>query len=228
MEFLTEFEDLIQEKLIFAGNSDHNFYSETSEMRKPRRLYLQNLGFIPSVETIRLLPIGLENYEHIRSGFGVMHRPPRKFKYQTKILVPSMSPTNQVRIRILDEVNQCERVEIFKDSKYRSIFAYLRMSKKYKFIVACEGNGMDTHRLWETLYQDSYPILINSIFSNNISSLGLPVLVIDSLTELTNERLLFHIEEFEDYQARNVPLLWLSHWRNEIITTKSGNSQTGN
>jgi len=40
---------------------------------------------------------------------------------------------------------------------------------KYKYCVCPEGNGVDTHRLWEALYLDCIPIVKNTAFSRVVN-----------------------------------------------------------
>lgn len=212
-DFLQKNKGNLSDKTIFVGNGDTNFDQEIEEMRVPKKLYLQNLGFIPSVDRIKVLPIGLENYEHFRSGFGFLHYSPRVHRIQNKVLVPPMSPTNDIRKRTLRDLKTSDQSLFHIEAKLRSILGYLKLTKRFKFILACEGNGHDTHRLWEVLYQNSFPVLIDSVFARNIANLGLPVLVINNVNEVTPQMLQKHYEQFQADEVRNNPILWLSYWK---------------
>lgn len=219
--FLFKYQDELKGKVVLAGNSDTNFPKYLPEMRFPKELYLQNLGF-PARENVKLLPIGLENYEHVRSGFAFFHREPKKFAIRDKILVPPMSATNPMRSYVLSNV---DKFPIFrKESRYLNVFKYFRLVRKYEYVFVCEGNGYDTHRLWEVLYQGSKPVVFRSDFTSNLMQLGLPILAIDDLSELSIESLDHHRQAYIDYRKETVDLLWLKYWKSEILVrTKSEN-----
>ena len=64
---------------------------------------------------------------------------------------------------------------------------YLNSIKKYNFTLCPWGNGIDTHRLWEAIYNGSVPITIkHETFSNLV---GLPILQINSYKQLNEEYL---------------------------------------
>ena len=54
------------------------------------------------------------------------------------------------------------------------------------FSVCPRGNGQDTHRLWESIYLKTIPILLRNNFSLNFYNLNLPVLLIDNWSEINN------------------------------------------
>jgi hypothetical protein len=64
-----------------------------------------------------------------------------------------------------------------------------------KFVLSPRGNGLDTHRLWETLYVGSYPI----VKSSSLDALyeGLPIVIVDDWSEVTEEFLNAKYEEME-------------------------------
>jgi hypothetical protein len=65
-----------------------------------------------------------------------------------------------------------------KNGERVSFDTYLENIKKSYFTVAPDGNGVDTHKLWECLYLGTVPIVTKSINSNFYSDL--PILFIDS------------------------------------------------
>ena len=73
----------------------------------------------------------------------------------------------------------------FRHLDYNSYFSQIG---KYKFVVAPEGNGVDTHRLWETLYAGSIPIVERNILME-IKTKGLPILWTTDYSEITEDYL---------------------------------------
>jgi hypothetical protein len=64
---------------------------------------------------------------------------------------------------------------------------YLIDITKHDFVLCPRGNGIDTHRLWETLYMERIPIVIYTDI--HPSFIGLPILFINSWDEI-NENFL--------------------------------------
>ena len=61
----------------------------------------------------------------------------------------------------------------------------IKLLQRYKFCICPEGNGVDTHRLWEAFYVKTVPILLRSKFSENIQiTTKLPMILLDSWKEL--------------------------------------------
>tara|TARA_B100000579_G_C22731982_1_gene804710 strand:- start:17 stop:1066 length:1050 start_codon:yes stop_codon:yes gene_type:complete len=62
---------------------------------------------------------------------------------------------------------------------------YLNDMKKYNFTLCPWGNGIDTHRLWEAIYNGSIPITIKHKTYSNLE--GLPILQVDSYKQLNKD-----------------------------------------
>jgi len=93
--------------------------------------------------------------------------------------------------------------------------SYLANLRKYSFVACPEGNGPDTHRLWETLYMGGTPIVTkNSAIEPLVRDL--PVLVIEDWKEIQDRAFM----EQAWFQIRNMKLnyekLHISYWLNEI------------
>jgi hypothetical protein len=93
---------------------------------------------------------------------------------------------------------------------------FLRDIKSSKFVFCPRGNGIDTHRLWETLYMNSIPIVkyedTHHLFTD------LPILFINDWNEITEEFLQGKYLEFIN-KNWNLEKLNLSYWINFIRNT---------
>ncbi len=74
--------------------------------------------------------------------------------------------------------------------KYTSI-DYFKNIGKFKFVICPEGNGIDTHRLWETLYSKGIPIVEDNLEMRKKLE-GLPVIWTCDYSDLTEEYLETH------------------------------------
>jgi hypothetical protein len=52
------------------------------------------------------------------------------------------------------------------------------------FVICPEGNGIDTHRLWEALYLKTIPIMKKNKISPFLKKINLPILVLNKWTDL--------------------------------------------
>ena len=88
--------------------------------------------------------------------------------------------------------------------------------KSSKFVFCPRGNGIDTHRLWETLYMGSYPIVkyenAHQLFTD------LPILFIKDWNDIDEDFLNRKYEEFNNTNW-NLDKLKLSYWLDFIKKT---------
>lgn len=83
----------------------------------------------------------------------------------------------------------------------------------HKFVISPRGNGVDTHRLWETIYLRSIPIVLKHISME--AFYHLPILFIESWDQVNEEFLNKKYEEMHsikyDYSFTNI-----EYWYNLI------------
>jgi len=217
--FVDTFKEILGGKVIISGNSDANITQKPEFSNYPSALFIQN-STIPSDDVFKTIPIGLENISHARSGFKFQHKEVKKFETLDRILLPPMSPTNQVRVKILEEASNLEIFDV--QSGFRSTSEYFKLVRKYKFIFVCEGNGFDTHRLWEVLYQNSYPVIIETSWAQSLKWLELPILFVPRLDAINPEMLDAHAKKFSSKRPIDYPQLWMPFWQ-ELIQSRTKN-----
>lgn len=87
--------------------------------------------------------------------------------------------------------------------------AFLNDVASCKFVASPRGNGLDTHRLWESLYLGSYPIVKTSTLDSLYADL--PVLIIQDWHQVTEEFLNQKYQEFNN-TSFNLEKLDISYW----------------
>ena len=96
----------------------------------------------------------------------------------------------------------------------------MRDIKSSKFVLCPRGNGIDTHRIWESLYMGSIPIVIyenaHQLFTD------LPILFINDWDEITYDLLNNKYEEINS-QTWNYDKLKIDYWEKFIIEKISQN-----
>jgi len=76
---------------------------------------------------------------------------------------------------------------------------YYKTLGKYKFCICPEGNGSDTHRLWECLYLRCVPIVIRTLFIEILKNhTNIPLCIVDSWDDLQPNTLIYENYEFKD------------------------------
>lgn len=212
--FIAEYGSEIRASVIVSGNSDLN-WNEMPSLPPSVRLWLAQNSALkhPLVKT---LPIGLENIRHGRSGLPQYFREVNVKKIENKVLVPPMRMTNSARPEsILESRRHPEIFDVFEN--YLPAEKYFELATTYKFVLCLEGNGYEPgHRLWETLYQGNFPVLLASKWQESLEYLGLPIFVVENLGDVTVEKLNKFIRKNSTFSPKDTACLWLPHWEKII------------
>ena len=146
------------------------------------------------------LPIGLMNKEwHKYPRFNLMMEVKKKNIKPTKLLLLSFSIKNNVVKRqqcansfinkSFVTYNVVERVENFIGDVKKYDRKFFNIMLDHLFIACPEGNGIDTHRFWETLYMGRYPVVLHNRVNDAFSDL--PVLILNKWEDFEKEYLIF-------------------------------------
>ena len=116
--------------------------------------------------------------------------------------------------------------------KKNEIVQYENDLRISNFVLCPQGNGIDTHRIWETLYCGSIPIIEDHIGFNQFKNL--PIMFVDDFYKISEKSL----ENFLDtLQVKDLDIIDFDYWKNEIfkknndsenIVTKIINKKTFN
>ena len=225
LEFLEEVESFeLNEITLVTGNSDLNF-TEIYELPNQIKLWLCQNNAMPDRHNLFTLPIGIENIRLGRLGLPKWYVPKGKNSIQNKILVPPMAPTNPSRFLAVQHARKNTKLfDVFTDYLFED--DYFDLTHKYSFVLCCEGNGFENHRIWETLYQDSFPVMVRTPWANSLEYLGLPILFVDSLDELTHETLAKFATINSDFSSKDCPQLWTPFWKT-VIRSQSLSTELG-
>lgn len=213
-EFMSRYSFLVNANVLITGNSDENF-STTIDLPASINLWLCQNYAGPDRSQIKTLPIGLENRRHGRMNIRMYEDAPPREKITDRVFLPPMSLTNPIRSQTIAFAAQ--NPDIFSSfNKLIPVDKYLEMTKPFKFIFCCEGNGFDTHRVWETLYQGNFPVLLDSKWSSSLKQLDLPILIVRQLNDLSKEMLSNFYMLNSGFRPQDYEVLWIPYWR-ELI-----------
>jgi len=137
---------------------------------------------------IRTIPIAEQN--SMWRGGTFSYDPPVTVKYggeRSRILFPSCSPTNPIRKQWIDELLPLASTLKEVDSIPRVPRDYfIELLGTYKMVVCPPGNGVDTHRHWESIYNGAWAAVHNNEHTKRLLEEypSLPLIPIESVRDL--------------------------------------------
>ena len=188
--------------VLITHNSDFKIdsskFNKFLQCGKFKYWFAQN----PFINEPRLftLPIGLMNkIWHKYPRFNLMMEEKKKNIKPTKLLLLSFSIKSNK-----DKRQQCfdsfmNKTYVTNNVVYKGI-NFIGDVKEYDriffniildhlFIACPEGNGIDTHRFWETLYLGRYPVVLHNRVNDAFNDL--PVLILNKWEDFEKEFLMF-------------------------------------
>jgi hypothetical protein len=146
-----------------------------------------SVNWLGSREIAEPIPIGLENYQHLRNGV------PKDFKKIINSGIPtltersieclaSFSVSTNVTLRTKARDFVASNPEILYLKNFTSPKDFRKLLLSTKFIVSPPGNGADCHRTWEDIYLGAVPIVLREYWP--FEHLSLPVLIVNTWEEI--------------------------------------------
>ncbi len=158
------------EYIIYIHNSDHhfnNYHQRLLQSKHIAKVFSQNIDVSSLDSKLNFLPIGIANsmWEHgdISALYEVINKVATLNKSKN-LYVNINSNTFYYRKTILDALNLSCNYNITIHSK--SFKEYLHDLADHRFCLCVRGNGLDTHRFWESLYLGVIPVIINNCYTN--------------------------------------------------------------
>jgi hypothetical protein len=127
--------------------------------KSTQKIYAQNLNIVH--EKCELLPIGIANSMWNHGDIMAVYTANKAvYKYlKTKDLYININVnTFKYRQKVYDYCKENK----FEISSSVPFAEYISDLAKYRFCLCIRGNGIDTHRFWESLYLGVIPILISN------------------------------------------------------------------
>lgn len=205
-----------KEYIIVTHNSDVNVDDTFFLPDNVIHWYTQNVNTIN--DRISSLPIGLENerwFKHLHKKEKMEAKLRVAKKRRNLVYMNHNIKTNpQERRRPYDVLEKKSWVTAELGVNGRGFDEYLDNIYNHKFVICPRGNGMDTHRTWETLYMGSIPIEKRNL--NNRFYIDFPICFVDDWEEVTEKYL-------EKWIVENVEKNWdvfkldFKYWRDKIL-----------
>jgi hypothetical protein len=93
--------------------------------------------------------------------------------------------------------------------------AYYASLAQAKFVFSPFGMGLDTYRVWETLWMDSYPIVVSHPAMDTMYT-DLPVLIVSKYRDLTPALLESTYQKFRARKDWRFDKLFIRYWRRQF------------
>jgi hypothetical protein len=143
------------------------------------------------------LPIGIANSQWVHGNINIFNNEAIKNNSSNK--------TKNIYFNFNIDTNKAKRRRCFESLKNKLVWLnnvspsenIIRLNQ-YKFCICPEGNGVDSHRLWEALYLKTVPIVINSEFTNILQKNNVPLVILNSWDELDETKLNYDNFNFND------------------------------
>lgn len=211
--------------LVIAGDSDLGCSRRCYEVMKSRRgthFFVQNLSF-PETPNVRLLPIGFEDPKWARSGMDWNLSPATRHSPKSNAVLVgpfrNTDPSRQELMRIQTSSS------VFVQAKPMAAFHYANYATQFRYVACPRGNGMDTHRLWETIKRGSIPVVVDSYWARTVAKY-IPVAMIPRWSEIELQQLALNSES--PVSLREPEFLrtdwWISTFRKVLSSSTSTDS----
>jgi len=189
--------------ILITHNSDKNIINEDLNVQKIYncnkliKWFTQNLCF--NHNKIYFLPIGIANqqWEHghlFNEFYNYYINDMNKYKKINKSIYFFFEINTNLEKRKKCFDTLIPKIKFL--NKTTPMDNYIRMSN-YEFCICPEGNGIDTHRFWESLYLNCVPIVIENPLTILLhNKTNLPMIMLKSWDE-------FDINKLPDYKTFN-------------------------
>jgi hypothetical protein len=183
--------------ILVSHNSDENIvysgiFKELLDNPKIIKWYSQNLTF--KNDKMRLLPIGIANSQWSHGTLKIIQEAIESQRY-----IFGNNKPNDVYFYFNIATNPDKRIECYnKIAKYikfgeeLNVTDYIKVLSKYKFAICPDGNGADTHRLWECFYLKVIPIVLDSDFIRIVKdTYNLPMIILKDWDDIIRTELIY-------------------------------------
>lgn len=206
--------------IIITGHSDYDITDELVDFYNPKIWWTVNKN--TNRNNVLSLPLGITN----DSNEGPLYYVYGNLDIMIEVMNEPKNDKNLIYMNFNIDTYKIEREKIynkFKDFKYVTIGnientidgrkKFLREIRNHTFVLCPRGNGIDTHRLWETLYMGSIPIIKKEICYSDF--FDLPICFVNDWNDI-NEDFLAKEKDRILKMKWNKDKLKISYWINLI------------
>jgi hypothetical protein len=215
-------EELPQRFVVITHNSDVNIDNSFSVPDNVIKWFSQNVNVIH--EKIESIPIGLENdmwFKNVRKKEKMIAKLQQPRNYRNLVYMNFNIANNYAKRQpAYDALKDKPWVTVDMHPKEYDFNNYIDNIYNHKFVVCPEGNGIDTHRIWECLYMGAIPLVCDNINRNFYYEL--PMIAVSSWERVTEDWCEHAYNDYKDLRGRNewnMNALTFDYWKNKILST---------
>ena len=207
-KILVQFRELKNLKLI-TNQTDHSINEKLFKLKPSNISEWYSINVSINASGLFPIPLGLSNN----------YSPKNLNRTHFSNLKNEIFKSNKIYINFKENINYIKRSKVlkfFKDKEFvitaqpdLPLDKYLNDLQEFKFTLAPNGNGIDTHRVWESLYAGSVPIVEKHKSFETLDDLN--ALRVNNFYEI-NENI---IKNYEDKKQNNEKLN-IKYWIKKI------------
>jgi hypothetical protein len=204
--------------VLISHNSDEQINSQHKKYLDSKIIhwFAQNL-VEEFADNVSVIPIGLENRWYLNNGKLRTLKRFENIKYNKDLLVLSaFNPeTNRERFELLESIKSNKLINKPETNKKTEYLDYVSRSK---FVLCPEGNGPDTHRVWESLLFESIPVMKKSKFTKILEKSDIPILTLNDWAEIKylDSKILNNFYEQNKVRFNSNKYSYFSFWGEKI------------
>lgn len=164
---------------LIAHNSDHGIgFDDLDLLNQPmlEHCWAQNCEI--GHTKLSPLPIGLANRQWGSERIEQLLQASRNIE-KTNLMYVNLSPTHPTRVEAISVASRMQGATVESGIDYPR---YMESLARHKFCLCPRGNGLDTHRFWESIYLDTIPVITRSDWMAAYAEL--PVVVLENWAAL--------------------------------------------
>ena len=211
--------------ILISHNSDNEISSlEIKHMdKKIIHWFAQNLN-VKKGKDFSPLPIGIENLRYQTNGvlkdFNIQIPKQKKYYIASSFNVVT---NEKIRKNVNSVLLGNNNIINISASNHKE---YILTLRDYMFNLCPEGNGYDTHRIWESLLLRTIPIMVKNEFTQNLATLNFPILLLNNWEDLNriSKTELKEIYINESKMKNFTDVVTFNYWKKTINSKKISNS----
>jgi|GEM_PF-628067 len=203
--------------ILLSNNADNNISIEYKAYKKNMVMhwYAQNLLYEET--NVTPLPIGIANLRYHKE-INLINKARSSMNTKKNKILLAFRP-NPERIEIRKKLSGIKTTDDVGNVDKKT---YYERIAEYKFIASPEGNGIDCHRTWESMYLKSVPIVIKNVMTEYFEKIGLPIMTIDKWEDLIKIDESFLDKKYDEMKRRfDSPALYIDYWQKLISKNKN-------
>ena len=214
--FLNKFYNiLLNDIIIITHCSDYGVYEKNIQiltLPKIKKWYGMNC-YIRHPKLIPV-PIGMTTYDKKHGNMKLLEKVINRTTSKTNLLYVNCDVRSNRNKRVpLMELMRRKGYKVIVGEKSLDQEIYWTELAQSKFIISPPGNGVDCHRIWESIYLGTIPIVERNIVLEPFTHL--PILFIDDWNVINNEFLERKWEEFSQ-KTFDTRMCYMKYWAENI------------